>query len=588
MQFGKLQIDPSRNPAVLDTATWDPAGAWRAVRKAVAVWNAIREAALADGRLPDAHGIRPCPGSLVRRGSAVVLAADLPDGQTVLVEIGRAGTGEALGPPIGSQNLATGVPLTAFPLAASVLDAFCRRLDPPNRPRALGDVPRLGIGTRMTTAVWPGIFAAVDRRGFAANTIQNSVRELNLLDDLLACRPAPTNYACGFGTIETGYTGSTWEGLWTAGVLAAVRHDRRVRFGADADHVQVKRGPEGLERAKRVLEAARFYTFFTLDLADVLDYEALRDASPANADERLRRKIRRGHERREIIAWHRRPRRIGGRMYRPDSAKIAGFVGKYWDALEAAGELAAFVARLKGGEPFDLELSIDEHPPEIGAFDCLSSDEEVLFVLEEVRRRGFPVTHIAPNFGQEKGYDYRGADGPNGLETRIRRAFAIAEEFGVLLDIHSADDLGAPARRAIHLATGGRVHYKISPMLQIIFARVLKERCPMLFRRWWEDALSYARREARAGSPLAADCVAAFEASGRRSADEPVFHHYGFAFVGRRDGRGRFLHRDEFYSLPAEFYRAYQERIARYLCGLADDLFASPRKRGVSDAAFHR
>ncbi|HAK96573.1 MAG TPA: hypothetical protein DCM87_16680 [Planctomycetes bacterium] len=573
MRFGKLEIDPSENPAVIDSATWDRARAWAQVRKAGAALAVVRDAAVAGGSLPEVRGIRPCPGSLVRRGSAVVLAADLPGGQAVLLEIGRAGAREALGAPIGSLRPARGPTVTAFPLDAAVLDAFCRRMQPPNRPRALGGVPRLGIGTRMTTAVWPGIFAAADRRGFAANTIQNSVRELNLLDDLLACRPAPLNYACGFGTIETGYTGSTWEGLWTAGVLAAMRHPRRLRFGADADHVQVKRGPEGLRRAKRVLEAARFYTFFTLDLADVLDYAALGETSPAGAEERLRRTMRGSRERREVIAWHRRPRRIGGRTYRLDSAKICRFAAKYRAALDAAGELAAFAAGLKGGERFDLELSIDEHPPEIGAFDCLSSDEEILFVLEEIRRRGLPVTHIAPNFGQEKGYDYRGADGPRGLERRIRSAFAIAEEFGVLLDIHSADDLEAPARRAIRRATGGRVHYKISPMLQIIFARVLEERCPALYRRWWEDALSYARREARAGSPLAAECVKAFEANGRRSPDAPVFHHFGFAFVGRRDARGRFLCRDEFYDLPPDFYRAYRDRIARYLCGLADDLF---------------
>lgn len=34
MRFGKLEIDPSRNPAVLDTVTWNPARAWRAVRGA--------------------------------------------------------------------------------------------------------------------------------------------------------------------------------------------------------------------------------------------------------------------------------------------------------------------------------------------------------------------------------------------------------------------------------------------------------------------------------------------------------------------------------------------------------------------------
>ena len=40
----------------------------------------------------------------------------------------------------------------------------------------------------MTMSVWPGIFAAMTKGGFAANAIQNSVRELNLLEALLAGR----------------------------------------------------------------------------------------------------------------------------------------------------------------------------------------------------------------------------------------------------------------------------------------------------------------------------------------------------------------------------------------------------------------
>ncbi len=34
MKFGQLEIDPARNPGVLDTVTWDPAAAWKAVRGA--------------------------------------------------------------------------------------------------------------------------------------------------------------------------------------------------------------------------------------------------------------------------------------------------------------------------------------------------------------------------------------------------------------------------------------------------------------------------------------------------------------------------------------------------------------------------
>ena len=136
--------------------------------------------------------------------------------------------------------------LRVYPTDAPVIDCFFRRIAPDKGPRALGPMPRLGIGTRMTTAVWPAIWQAMAQGGFAANAIQNSVRELNFLETLLEGRPAEKNIAFGFGTIETGYTGSSYEGLWVAGVLDALKHGAPSRYGADADHIQVKRGADGL------------------------------------------------------------------------------------------------------------------------------------------------------------------------------------------------------------------------------------------------------------------------------------------------------------------------------------------------------
>jgi hypothetical protein len=256
-------------------------------------------------------------------------------------------------------------------------------------------------------------------------------------------------------------------------------------------------------------------------------------------------------------------------------AAIARFVGKYWEALDALGELCSHIRSLKHEQPFDLEFTIDEHPPEIAAFDCLTSAEEALFVLSEIDRRGLPVTHIAPNFGMEKGWDYRCPDGLDGLHRRVRAQFDIAEQFGVMLDFHSADDLTSAPRKILRQATGGRLHYKVSPMPQIIFADVLREFHPELFRRWWDDAMAYARSQAAAGSQFARECLEAYEAAMDKtpSHHHAAFHHYSFAFVGRRNDSGGFLHRHEFYALSPGFYTAYQDRISAWLCELADELF---------------
>ena len=271
MQFGKLEIDPAVNPAVLDTATWDPGQAARILGSVpIPHWQSVRRALAEGGPLP---GDEPClvyRGSWAQRATTVYALAWLSDGQHVLLAIGPSD--DSLGEPLHVIPLGGDVRLAVYAADVGTIRRYVRTIRPDKGPRAMGAVPRLGIGTRMSTSVWPGIWRAMDEGRFAANAIQNSVRELNLLDDVLAGRPPRSNYLYGFGTLAEGHTGSTFEGLWLAGVIAALKADTQPAYGADADHITVRRGPGGLERAKRVIDAARDYTFFTLDVSDIVDY----------------------------------------------------------------------------------------------------------------------------------------------------------------------------------------------------------------------------------------------------------------------------------------------------------------------------
>ncbi len=575
MKLGGLEMDPVRNPGVLDTGAWAPGSAWPIVKHLGDWWLEVYSAGLSGAALPHIHTVHPVSTSCGRRGSAMFVLVDLSDGQQVFVELGNGGGADALGPSLGTMSLSNGLGVRAYPTDSAVVHRYVTFIKPESGPRPWGALPRLGIGVRMTSSVWPGIYDAMRRCGFAANTIQNSVRELALLADVLECRPAPTNYACGFGAIETGYTGSTWEGLWVSGVLYALHREPPLRYGADADHIQVKRGEDGLSRAKTIINAAKYYTFYTLDMADILDYAALDVRPSQSAGGYLAGKIPDSRERRMVLAYHTAPARFGGNTYTLDETLIDRLVGKYWEALGTLEILAEYISALKCGNAYDLEFTMDEHSPEVAAFDCLTSAEELLFVLREIRRRGLPVTHVAPNFGQEKSYDYRCPDGLDGLERRIRNQFILAEEFGVLLDFHSADDLTAAPRGVIQKATGGRHHYKISPMLQLLFAEVLQRYHPGLFLEWWDDAMAYALSEAQNGSAFARHCLDTYASSADKapSRHHMIFHHYSFRFVGRRDAQGNFLNRDAFYSLSPEFYRSYRECIADYLTGLANELF---------------
>jgi len=570
MQFGKLVINPAKNPAILDTATWAPGEAWSAVQPiAEAEWQSLRQslgASTPGGRLT------AYPSSFAHHEGADYYLSTLPDGQQVFLALGDLPAEPVLGAPVGRKPLASGGSLALFPTDAAVIDLYFRHIKPEKGPQAPGAVPRLGIGTRMTTAMWPGIWRAMAQGHFAAIAIQNSVRELNLLENLLAARPAERNMAFNFGTIETGYVGSTYEGLWVAGVLDALKRTEKLNYGADADHIQVKRGAGGMARARRLVEASRYYSFYTLDVSDVLNYGALTEASVAS--DSYFDELGDPDQAKAVHAYHRQPHHFAGFDYRPTDTELGRLVGKYWKALSAVEALRQYILSLKAGAAFDLELSIDEHPPEVPTFDCLTSETELAFLLLEARRRGLPLTHVAPNLGVEKGTDYRCPDGLTGLETRTRSLGRLTQEFGVMLDVHSGDDLGASTRQALRRATEGRLHFKISPSLQLLFGEVLAEHHSTLFRRWWQDALAYAQREAEAGSAFAADCVRESRAGGDEapSPHDAVFHHYSFAFVGRRDPEGQFLVRDEFYDLSPDFYQAYQDRLAGWLTGLAAEL----------------
>ena len=575
MKFRNLELIPAKNPAVLDTVTWDPAAAWKvisAVHKSY--WDSLKATACRVGFSPPMNDGGASPtlhtvysGSVAEYQNREYFLIGLEDGQHVFIELGAKDKSSILGEPIGIRSLEDGRNLSAYPADAVVIDRYVSLIRPDKGPKALGAVPRLGIGSRMTTAAWPGVWRAMNKCGFLANPIQNSVREVNLLKDVLSGQPPRSNYMANFGTVPEGHAGSTFEGLWVAGVLEALKAESSPEFGVDADHITVRRGDDKIDRAKRVIDAARRYTFFTLDVSDLLDYGAMNAASDAQAQDYIEVHISESKRRGQIAAYHAEKSKL-------DKAMIARLVGKYWPALNAVEQLAKHIDGARDGNPFDLELSIDETPAGIDTFDCLTSEAELTFLANEIRRRHVPVTHIAPNFGVEKELDYRGRDGLAGLEKRIRGLQNISREFGIMLDCHSGDDLKPETRKAVGRATQGHIHFKISPALQIIFAETMNDVVPERFGFWWDDTLDYARREAESGSTFAVECLHKFKAAEDKapSPEHAVFRYYNFASVGKRDDLGQFVHRAKFYDLPADFYDEYQRRICSYLCEVAADV----------------
>lgn len=593
---GLLRIDPAANPAILDTLTWDEPSLVPAIR--------ARFAASSAGAGEPSGGGSTSSVTLAPihafGGSRCYLAA-LGDGRRAICTV-------------GDTNLPLGVPIDRRVVTAETLDGsrthevlsiypahidyLFRLLEEPTEgrsagsgtndaptisgPIALGPVPRLGIGTRHSVLVFPGIWDAMSDGGFHANAIQNSLRELALLDDLLRGEPIRTNHLFNFGSVPEAHTGSTFEGLLLAGTVSAIESGCTHPFGADADHIQVKRGSGGITRAREVIRAARHYSFFTLDVSDVLDYDAPTDPR-RSAQSIFDNAVPSQGEQRRFSAYHRRPRQVAGFRYAPSEDRIARLAGKYAFALDAVVELDREIRMSRSGRPYDLELSIDETPSGVSACNVITAEDELVFVLLELKRRGIPISHVAPNLGIEKGTDIRCAGGVPALANRVRNAVSIADFFHAMVDCHSGDDLSRATRRAIGAAAEGRIHFKISPSLQDLFADVLFETEPKLFAEWAARTVAFVAEQAAAGHPAAIELFGKENHSSRdkstantvHSPTEPLFRKFCFAPVGLRDSSGRYPLREALYGCSAESKEAYRRRVARLLAETASDIFGS-------------
>ncbi|MCD4786335.1 MAG: tagaturonate epimerase family protein [Candidatus Eremiobacteraeota bacterium] len=441
-------------------------------------------------------------------------------------------------------------------------------------PKALGPTKRLGVGNRMTTLIWPYLFKAAREKNIRANLIQNSVyRELAPAGMIFSKHPADITTLPGLGKLGVGHTGTSIEGLWLYGVVSAIEAGFKEDYGADADHIPVKQGKEGLNKAKELVDCARYFTFYTLDTSARFYPEA--DTLPI---EEIRSRFNRIIEKDELLNRYSGKFEIKSvvRNECPEllfnREEIMRIALKFHDSIEAVVELDKYIREIKQGEEYDLEVSLDECPE-------LTTEKEMFFILNELKRRGVIVTQAAPNVGFEKRVDYRLPDGLDGLRHRVSRLAAIAEHFGAILDFHSGSDKSAETYRTISDATGGNIQLKVSGKLQLIYGETIQDMMKDFFLWWWNWTLDYAVEEKKAGSKVAEKYVRAIEERKRKegdsfkpSAGDTFFTNFSYAAVGVRDDNGRFLYRNRFYDIPKNVKEEYGRRIEEYISTLARDL----------------
>jgi tagaturonate epimerase len=327
-------------------------------------------------------------------------------------------------------------------------------------PRPLGLVKSFGYGDRLGLAT-PGHLAAHRKYDFAPIFAQQSIREMTRTER----SPDEVMEASRRGLTEGGY-----EGVW----------------GADADHLK------NLDDARRASGAG--FCFFTIDPSEYVENgaDSMNEADLAASTGGL---VIEGVF--DSEDW--RERYVGRSFDLGEGVSIAFTAEaveraavKYARAIAYTQRMAEGIATIRGDEPFEIEVSVDET-------DTPTSVQEHLFFGLELKRRGVKVVSLAPRFPGdfEKGIDYRGDIGV--FESSLRQHVAIARYCGPYkISVHSGSDkfgiypaIGRICGDLLHVKTAGTSYLEALRCVLRVDPDLFREIATYCFDRFDEDRKSY-------------------------------------------------------------------------------------------------
>lgn len=325
-----------------------------------------------------------------------------------------------------------------------------RRRLPWLNPVPLGLRTSIGLGDRLGLAT-PGHIQAARKFPIIAPVLaQQSVRE----NKRTGRTPQDVVDQAMWGVFETG-----WRAPW----------------GADADHIKLISDVDEFVRAG--------YTFFTIDPGEYVDDSA----QTASATE-LMVKL-------EGLPWsdletttidmgkqYLNPNiDLGGLRFTIEPETLWRAAAKYGRAIAHSLMLYRSIFVRMDGNPFDLEVSVDET-------NTPTSPEEHFYIASELHRLGVHYTSLAPRYvGRfEKGVDYIGE--PQVFATEFSRHAAIAQALGPYkLGLHSGSDKFSIYPIIAHL-TNGLAHVKTAGTSYLEALRIVARVDSSLFR----EILSFA------------------------------------------------------------------------------------------------
>jgi hypothetical protein len=356
----------------------------------------------------------------------------------------------------GKCSELAGKTLLIGPLTSKNIATLRTHLDWLN-PRLLGTHTSAGMGDRIGLAT-PGHIRAVRKTEgkIAPIFAQQSMREMTRTRRT----PQKVMDEAAWGVFQEG---------WQNG------------FGADADHLKI---PEDIDAC-----LAAGYTFFTIDPGAYVDNRAeyasvgelreLSDRLSANLQPRASGLLGKTFDFEGILVTF-------------SEAVLLKTVVKYGRAIAHVASMFNHLVNAAGGQPFELEVSVDET-------DQPTSHAEHLYIAKELKRLGVKWGSLAPRFvGKfEKGVDYIGnlAD----FETCIAGHAAVARQLGPYkLSLHSGSDKFSiyPAamrqtRGLVHLKTAGTSYLEALRTISTLDSDLFREIYIFARQQYETDKTSY-------------------------------------------------------------------------------------------------
>ena len=316
------------------------------------------------------------------------------------------------------------------------------------KPVPLGRLTSFGFGDRLGSAT-PGhiqaVRTAVKKNGSIAPIFaQQSVRENNR-------------------------TGRTPQQVVDDAMWGVLQEGWRDPWGADADHVK--------DVGDLPPFVAAGYTFYTIDPSDHVDNDAASDSL-----ESLNSKAGQipwkdfGITYKDLLdGYCQTPLQLDGYLLEFDEEVLLRALVKYGRAIIHTATVTAALDRQMGGQPYDMEMSVDET-------DTPTSVHEHFFIANELHRLQIPVVSLAPRFvGKfQKGVDYMGDLVE--FEAELAKHVAILHHFETYkLSVHTGSDKFS-IYGTINKHARGYVHVKTAGTSYLEALRVIARKDPDLFR----------------------------------------------------------------------------------------------------------